>query len=178
MKEKLLIYFGILCIPILFLFSCEHELPDANEMPKVCFETEVLPIFQTGCGITGCHDVTTAEDDFIYVDYNSIMESITPGNADDSQAYKSIISLIDDPMPPDAPLSEGARTLIRIWIEQGAENNDCSEEPPPTGVDTTACFTRDVLPILLSSCGMSNCHDEVSHEDDIILTSYNYVIVR
>ena len=36
----------------------------------------------------------------------------------------------------------------------------------------TAYFQQQVLPVIVSNCSMSGCHDAVSHEDGIILTSY------
>ncbi len=109
----------------ILLFSCTHNTPNANEMPEVCFDSEILPIFQTGCAISGCHDNISAEKGLVYSDYNSIMESITAGDANNSKAFKAMTSLLQEPMPPDNPLSIEARTLIRIWIEQGAKNTNC-----------------------------------------------------
>jgi hypothetical protein len=37
-------------------------------------------------------------------------------------------------MPPDEPLSKDNRTIIRLWIEQGAPATDC---PPASGINTT-----------------------------------------
>jgi uncharacterized membrane protein len=37
-------------------------------------------------------------------------------------------------------------------------------------------FQQQVLPILLSNCTMSGCHDDASHQDGVILTSYEKVI--
>lgn len=37
-------------------------------------------------------------------------------------------------------------------------------------------FQQQVLPILLSNCAMSGCHDAVSHQDGVILTSYENVM--
>ena len=45
-----------------------------------------------------------------------------------------------------------------------------------TKIDSTVCFSRDVLPILISNCAMSGCHNESSHEDGVVLTTYAYVI--
>lgn len=58
--------------------------------------------------------------------------------------------------------------------------------PPPAKEDnpivTTVCspdsvyFQQQVLPIFVSSCSMSGCHDAVSHESGIVLTSYSSII--
>lgn len=45
-----------------------------------------------------------------------------------------------------------------------------------TTTDSTVCFSRDVLPILISNCAMSGCHNEASHEDGVVLTTYAYVM--
>ncbi|MBK6931742.1 MAG: hypothetical protein IPH12_13105 [Saprospirales bacterium] len=40
----------------------------------------------------------------------------------------------------------------------------------------TAYFTNQVLPILISQCAKSGCHDEQSHEDGVVLTDYQRVM--
>ena len=171
MKKTFFIYIGIILISFIFVISCEHDLPNADELPEVCFEGEVLPIFQTSCGISGCHDAGTASEGYIYIDYNSIMQSVVPRLPEESKAYQSIISLYGEAMPPDQPLSTEARTLIRIWIEQGARETTCPDDTTPTTA-TYPCFERDVLPILLSSCATTLCHDAITQEGDYDLSSY------
>lgn len=38
--------------------------------------------------------------------------------------------------------------------------------------DTSLCFERDILPIFVTNCAKSNCHDALSHEDGYVLNSY------
>lgn len=46
-----------------------------------------------------------------------------------------------------------------------------------TTCDTTKIyFQQQVLPVLLSNCTMGGCHDAVSHQEGIILTSYENVM--
>lgn len=40
----------------------------------------------------------------------------------------------------------------------------------------TAYFQNDILPILISGCGMSGCHDAASARDGVVLTSYQSVM--
>ena len=53
---------------------------------------------------------------------------------------------------------------------------------PGTGGGTTPCdpskiyFQQQVLPILVSNCAMSGCHDDASHQDGVVLTSYEKVM--
>lgn len=44
-----------------------------------------------------------------------------------------------------------------------------------TSADTGICFKRDILPIFVSNCAMSGCHDEQSHEDGFVLTNYENI---
>ena len=43
-------------------------------------------------------------------------------------------------------------------------------------VDTSICFERDILPIFLSNCAKSGCHDAASHEEGYILDNYNNIM--
>lgn len=43
-------------------------------------------------------------------------------------------------------------------------------------VDGVVYFEYDVLPILISNCSVPGCHDDASHQDGVILTSYEKVM--
>ena len=46
--------------------------------------------------------------------------------------------------------------------------DECSED--------TTYFENDVLPILLTNCAISGCHDAETHEEGIVLSSYSQVM--
>ncbi len=46
---------------------------------------------------------------------------------------------------------------------------------PPCSTDTVY-FTQQVLPILISNCSMSGCHDVASHQDGVVLTTYEKIM--
>lgn len=252
--------------------SCKHDTININEFPEVIFSTQILPIFQANCAKSGCHDGISEEGGrFNFSNYEGIMAAIKPGYPDNSVAYTALADIWGNIMPPDRPLSLEQRSLIRIWILQGAKNNidttgsvcdtnnitfsgtinkmlndnclSCHSNinAPVLGAnirledyadvvakanrvlgsiqhkpgffampknkaqldtckiiqfaiwvnklnitDTTtadtsiyatrACFQRDILPVLVSSCAMSSCHDNVSHQGDYILTSYAHIM--
>lgn len=112
------ITFGLTVI-LMLLSSCKHDGISADQMEQIDFTQQVLPIFQTSCATSGCHD-SRGESGYVFTDYAHIMEAITPGNADKSEAYKSITSTFQL-MPPNNPLTTSQRTLIRLWIDQGAK---------------------------------------------------------
>ena len=67
----------------------------------------------------------------------------------------------------------------------------CTHEPlnpiDPNPIDTTGTggrvcdpdtvyFQQDVLPLIVSSCAMSGCHDAASAQDGVVLTSYTSIM--
>ncbi len=53
-------------------------------------------------------------------------------------------------------------------IPQETTSNSCDKD--------TVYFENDVLPLIISSCAKSGCHDKASHKDDIILDSYENIM--
>lgn len=169
----------LILLPVVLLFlisSCKHDGIPVDQLEQVCFTEQVLPIFQNSCGTSGCHDSKSARHGLIYTDYASIMKSITPGNAAKSKAYQAITSVFEI-MPPDNPLPQDKRTIIRVWIEQGAKETNCSGTSTNNNGSLKsgtnwACFDRDIQPILMSSCAVSGCHDSKTHKEGIDFSSY------
>lgn len=155
--------------------SCTHEPAGIEDLDTVCFDTQILPILQTSCGISGCHD-GSGEEIRIY-DYNSIMEMVTPGDPHGSKLYRVITTINgENLMPPKQPLSKEQRTLIQIWIAQGAINKVCDTLP----VQNEACdstgivsFSGQVFPILQSNC--IGCHNNSFANGGVNLSTYNLV---
>jgi uncharacterized membrane protein len=178
-KKRIFYYLIFLAFSVIILDACRNKTPDAMAMDKICFDTQVLPIFQNKCAV--CHNTSDPVAGLVFSDYTSIMKSITPGDPNKSVAYNAIVSIFDGYMPPDQPLTIEERTLIRLWIEQGANQTICYNDSVPIDtipevIDTTTCFSRDILPILLSSCALSDCHDNITHQEDINFSSYNSFI--
>ena len=108
MYKKISIYSIIITLGVLIIYSCEHKTPNAQLMDEICFETEILPIFQTSCG--SCHNAQTPQGGYVFTDYNSILKSVTPGDPEKSIAYQYITEIRHDFMPPEQPLSIRERT--------------------------------------------------------------------
>ncbi|MFZ5940904.1 MAG: c-type cytochrome domain-containing protein [Bacteroidota bacterium] len=163
---------------ILALFTaCQHDTVNPYALSEVCFETQVLPVFQSSCGTTGCHSASDHHE-YIFTDYSQIVKAVKAGQPDRSAAYIAITaSHGEGMMPPSEPLSQNNRMLIRAWIEQGALQTTCNGSD--SIIDTTstwsnpyACFGRDILPVLRSSCAMTGCHDAASHREGYVFDSY------
>ncbi len=160
-----------------WISSCTHNA-DINNIPEICFERDVLPVFQNSCAIAGCHD-GTGESDLRLTSFVQIKDAVEPGKPYSSEIYKAIISTFgENKMPPGPPLSLENRTLIRLWIEQGAALTIC---PDTSGgltdyVNPRACFSRDILPVINSRCATSGCHDQLTHREGFIFTNYNSIM--
>jgi hypothetical protein len=173
-KVSLILMIVVVFTAFLWISSCRHDPVFPSNMREVCFETEVLPVFLNSCAISGCHDGSGEQTP--YNNYVDISHGVIPGNPNGSQIYQSIIKKFGETrMPPDKPLSLGNRTIIRVWIEQGAKLTLCQDSinKPPAAFSSKTCFTRDILPVLSSSCAMANCHDAITHAEGYIYASYS-----
>lgn len=135
----------------------------------ICFESSVLPIFQSSCAKSGCHDADT-DTDYNLSTYETIMrKGIVPGSASQSKLYKVTGYSGDDQMPPwpDVPLTTAQRDSIAKWINQGAKNTikcNCS-------CDTTKfTYAATINPLINTYC--AGCHNPNSAGGNIILTTY------
>lgn len=110
----LMIGLGFALMPI---SSCKHDGIPADQLPPVPF-SKVKVIFSSYCG--KCHDGKSDGPSYNFNDSIDIIRSVVPYNASKSKPYQSMISTFQI-MPPDGSMPTSDRTLIRIWIEQGAK---------------------------------------------------------
>ena len=180
------IYLSLALLIILTAFSwftsCTHVANIAN-LPQVCFTGEVLPIFINNCAISGCHDGGGRESRMALNSYANIIQDISPGNPNGSRLYQVIISKWGNLMPPKQALSEQNRTIIRVWIEQGAAETVCTDTTTTNGSTggggnnvARACFSRDILPVIVSHCATIGCHDAISHKEGYNYTTYTDIM--
>ena len=121
-----LFMFSVIALSM-FQLQCRHDGIDVSSLNKVCFQRDVLPIFQNSCGTSNCHSATRGKAGLVLTDYTSIMKAITPSDPYKSKAYQAITGKgFTQLMPPSGALSENERILIRVWIQQGAANTTCS----------------------------------------------------
>jgi hypothetical protein len=109
------------------VIACENEStePDDDSRPidttkvidDLCFERDVLPIFQSSCALSGCHDAATASHEVVMDSWESVMmgskDIVTPFDPRDSELYEKLVE------------------------EEGALNEDC-------GI-VSECDIKDVL---------------------------------
>lgn len=138
---------------------------------SVCFETDILPLFASGCARSGCHDAATQSDGYVLNSYNNIVKKgIKAGNASGSKIYEVLLQSGSDrmPPPPNAAFTTAQINLIAKWINEGAKNT--------TGCNTTTCdsskvtFSATVVPIINNNC--IGCHSNTLASGGYNFSSY------
>jgi hypothetical protein len=179
-KSHVIILSGLIIILALLIPSCTHEPAGIENMDTVCFNTQIQPILQTSCAMTGCHDGT--QEGFSGPDYESVMQIVVAGKPRSSKLYTVLSTLYgENMMPPDQPLTKDQRMLIEVWILQGAPNKICTTDTTGGGGgggggggtnSDSVCFAQKILPVLVSSCGTTGCHDAATHEEGYVFADY------
>lgn len=115
----------------------------AQTSGKVDFRSDIQPLFQEHC--IGCHGPSQQMGGMRLDRRSSAMgirggTTIGPGNADGSRLYLKLISTkYGGRMPPTGPLSPEQISLIKTWIDQGAEwPDDLAGDKAPTLPDPRA----------------------------------------
>lgn len=140
MNIKSVLTFGISAT---LLFACTHKFPNNPNIPnpndpptqsQICsvdtiyFQNEILPILNSNCAMSGCHDAGSHKEGVILDNYSNIIKTadVSNPNANKSDLYNAITETDPDKiMPPLGALPADAIAKIKKWIEQGARNNYC-----------------------------------------------------
>lgn len=144
----------------------------------VYFDLQVLPILQSNCAFSGCHDVASAQDGVILEDYEYVMQTaeVEPFNLNESELYEVLVETdLDDIMPPapNAPLSSNQINIVATWILQGAQDLEC--DPNAAGCETdNVSFSVFVKPLLQNHC--QGCHSGTVPSGGIDLTTHSNVV--
>ena len=124
--NKVLIVFFI--VSLMAAMSCKHEIPKPPGPEGICFENDILPVFQSYCAKSGCHDATTASDGYVLDSYaNIISKEVEPGNAAGSKIYRVLTEDGDDRMPwyivtPQFELLRGLEGWQPTSIQNGGDD--------------------------------------------------------
>ena len=73
--------------------------------------------------------------------------------------------------------------LILVIVVIGFAIDSCTHQPyvMPEALrtgDPTICFETDILPIFISNCAKSGCHDQASGKGGYVLTSYSNIVKK
>jgi len=172
--------FALLVISL--ISSCKHDviiLPTDPTSPvdigggggtlpaksdTVCFNTEVLPLYVSYCGSSGCHNDASRQKGVILTSYSRITNGIRSKNPSSSDYY----TIIGDEMPPRGrpQLSNEQKNIILKWINQGALNTNCINS-----CDTTKFTYNDPIKTLLTN-NCLGCHGTKPGSGNVYLGDY------
>jgi len=157
-------------------FSPPPDTTHPCDPDTIYFEMDVLPILNSSCAKSGCHDATAQEG--VRLDsYAAVMASdvVRPGNPGNSELYEKINETDPEdimPPPPDAPLDATQKEIIRKWIAQGAQNLYCDEMCDTVNVT----FSGTIWPEIISTYCLG-CHSGASASGGIHLENHSQVAV-
>jgi cytochrome c5 len=174
LKMKSRFNFGLFVVSLavsasFYLSNCTNEY--IENINPVCFESEVLPIFQSNCTQSGCHNAISREKGYDLSNYDGIVKKgITPGSYRKSELYKVLVQPAGAmPPKPYTLLSDAQIGVIALWIEQGAMNTtDCRVNTCDT---SSVTFSGSVKPILQTYC--NGCHSGAAPSGDISYETYD-----
>ncbi len=162
-----LITLGVLAIACLFglqSFGNDGGTSPTIQVDSVCFSRDILPMMNSNCAMSNCHDATSHKDGLVLTSYAGILKGVRPGNSATSGIYKEIAN---DKMPeyPYTKLTAAQKTLVKTWIDQGAKNTTCEV----TNCDTVNVTFSTIKPIIVNNC--LGCHNGASAQAGIDLST-------
>ncbi len=180
-RKSLLLQFTGLILCSLIIYSCKHDIPlNTYEAPitggtqtcstdTVYFQNKILPLLNSGCAMSGCHDAITHKEGVNLTSYSKIMSTggVRPGYPANSKLYTVLSKSGSDrmPPPPAAAFTTAEKALINKWILQGAFNNSCND------CDTTMfTYSGAVAPVMNTYC--KGCHNPSSLGGGIDVSTY------
>jgi mono/diheme cytochrome c family protein len=135
--------------------SCKKEYVDTDE--TVCFQNDVLPIFQSNCTQSGCHNATDKKKGYDLTSFAGITaKGVKAGDYRRSMMYQVLVIPLGEAAMPQSPyprLNDEQIATIALWIQQGAKNTSSCGSVCDTSV---AKYNTQVKPLLNTYC--NGCH--------------------
>ena len=191
MNYRIIIFASAVILTIAIIFNActniEYHLDpyfddEGNPISQECdvlnvsYEETIMPVLKDYC--VACHNANSAASGYDYSDYDGVILSVADG---------SLLGTIESgtgysPMPPGTPLDSCSIEKIRAWITTLDPDSIPAVDSLPGDSIVSNChpdtvyFRNTILPLVVSSCATTDCHDNVSHKDGIILTDYASII--
>ena len=141
---------------------------------KVYFQNSIMPLINSNCAKSGCHDAITQKEELNLTSYAGVMKIVRPGKPGSSKLIEAINAGGKEAMPPntETPLTQEQKNLLIQWISDGALNSACA-------VDTSACdaavgtYATNVSKVIGTNC--LGCHSGANIKGGIDLSAYSGV---
>ncbi len=125
-------------------FTQDGQAAAANQ--HVDFAQDIQPLLRQNC--VGCHGPNKQQGGMRLDRKSSAMKAgsrrITPGSSANSMVYHRVIGEFGEAMPPTGDLKPSEITLLKTWIDQGAEWPDKlsnEQELAPLNLEAVAAVT-------------------------------------
>lgn len=140
----------------LLLIDCRKD----KYVKPVCFDTDVLPILNTKCAMSGCHNSTNKAGGLDLSSYDAIQ---TYSSKDEILKYIS-----NGTMPKTGSLTVQEKEILARWAGQGYSRGECASN---TSCDTaTVTYTNGVKQIFDTYC--TGCHNMSNQSGGYALDTY------
>lgn len=142
----------------------------ACDTNNITYKGTVFPILQAKC--LDCHSGSNPEGNLDFNNYDHV--AIVAQNGALMGAINHEADFVA--MPKDgSKLDDCSITQIGIWVRDTTFSDPGGGDGHPCDPDTVY-FQNQVLPLIISSCATTDCHDKITEEQEILLVDYASII--
>jgi hypothetical protein len=116
--SRIIFPFFVFCFLFTFDACVSHDFPEYQCTETYSFSQDVLPIIQTKCAISGCHNGDLGED-FNWLEFETFHKRAESGLL----KFRVTRRIMPPSNSPEGPLSQEQINAIACWTDQGAFNN-------------------------------------------------------
>ncbi len=182
-------FLALIVFSALILASCQHKPTEVfnpkntdttgqgnNKQPcdstVIYFGRDILPILNSNCAMTACHDDGAASKGIVLNSYQKVMStgSVVPFDLNNSDLFDAITEDKPDkimPPPPRPKLNAAQISLISKWINQGAKNLVCDEQ----NCDTVNVSYANIISKTMNTFCVG-CHGSNNPSAGIVVNNY------
>ena len=119
MQRIVTAFFSVFFIFILILNSCvSHDFPEYTCTETIQYSEDILPIVETKCAISGCHNGDMGQD-LNWTNFDKFHQ-----RAENGMVKSRVTQRIMPPSnSPAGPLTQEQINAIACWTDQGSLNN-------------------------------------------------------
>jgi hypothetical protein len=131
LKKKIAILSGLITMLMLAVSGCYKTItivknPGSDITTEMSFATDIIPIFEKSCALSGCHSSGGKVPDLSSANaFNSLINGsyIKANDPDNSELMLWLTGKKPAVMPLGAGPNQEINAKIYAWIKQGAKNN-------------------------------------------------------
>lgn len=156
MKKQMTIIAALATSMMVYLLSsCYKNRNDIQELPRVSFRNEVVPIVTSGA--CGCHNTSVNVRAVLFSDQrtNTIFYDAILARRGQFETW---VNGGTHPGGGQIDFTPSEKNIIKKWIAQGDPYDDGSG----CTISGTLTYTTDILPIYNTSCKGGTCHGGIA----------------